>query len=299
MNILKLQDKPPTVTATPTWHRAAKHRRVATVLTSFFVLCTLLCLVSESHALPFVIDDFTDPNPLSLDPVTGDIFVIGGFSADPKLIKQDSVLILGGQRDVLVDVKGTPQPVSASGVIGEGVFIFNSSEPATTVTLQYDGTGTIAGGDDVNGPPAALTMNPGGLPDPTDITVNGQKMFRLSFLSTDAGPLQSSFEATIRVSARAGGEAEFIGQVMESTSPSSFLAEFQDFIPTGGFDLNTSFGDVDSIEIVLNSSELTGVDFRLTAIETVPEPASWGLALLGFSLIFRRGTRKARRALSV
>ncbi|NQU22181.1 MAG: hypothetical protein HQ567_12930, partial [Candidatus Nealsonbacteria bacterium] len=58
-----------------------------------------------------MIDPFDGPDP-------SDSYFISAVDADPLLIETTDASILGGERDLLVDVLGTSTPISASGTIG-------------------------------------------------------------------------------------------------------------------------------------------------------------------------------------
>ena len=60
-----------------------------------------LVIGSAAQAAPVVIDDFTTPGA----PVA---YVITLMSPDPHLVKSGGPGILGGERDLLVDVAGVP-----------------------------------------------------------------------------------------------------------------------------------------------------------------------------------------------
>jgi len=214
-----------------------------------------------------VIDDFSAPD-------SSVVTVINLLNPDPTLIKTSDGSILGGERDVLVDVQGNPSFISYAGIVGGGSLEFASSGPAgTAATLQYDGLDA-----DVVGPPAQL-VNAEGLGG-MDLTSYGSK-FYFDFLWTDPGS-EAVIDILIRVNSIAQSST-FSGGIPGSSSPLTFLAPFSSFS-------NLSvFQNVTSIEVILNSSGGQNVDFELDTFG-IPEPAT--LSLLGLGVVAALGRRK-------
>ena len=129
-----------------------------------------------SHA-DLMIDDFSDP-------VGERVIIIHNSDLDPTLLKTSSGggSVLGGERDLLLDVLGVSKATSFSGSIGAGVFEFGSvGDPGTVAVLQYDGLDA-----DVPGHPASL-INAEGLGGvaPKD-TVYGVVLAGQAFAVTEA-----------------------------------------------------------------------------------------------------------------
>ncbi|MHC4179047.1 MAG: hypothetical protein ACYSWU_16155, partial [Planctomycetota bacterium] len=95
--------------------------------------CLIVCGLAPARA-DFIIDDFDAPNLANLE-----ILVIDFLDPDPTIVQTPDVGILGGERDILLDVIGTPTPTSFVGEIGDGSFVFGGSSPGTAATIQYDG----------------------------------------------------------------------------------------------------------------------------------------------------------------
>ena len=225
-----------------------------------------LILVQAAAAQP-VIDDFSVPDPVGA-------VVINLLDPDPTLIETADVLLaaVGGERDILLDVLGVSGPVSFSGSIGGGTFLFNSGAIGVAVILQYDGLDS-----DTVGPPASL-VNSEGL-GVVDLTSIGGAFF-LDFLSIEGGPVQTTgIEIEVH---GGGGSAQFGGQIPDSATPSTFLAPF------GGFSNAGVLQSATSIELRINPGGASNVDFELDAVG-VPEPATVCLLGLGsLALLWRR-----------
>jgi len=247
---------------------------------SFGKLGLLLCLavllgsifsVASATAAPVLIDDFSQPNPDSF-------FVISALNPDPYLHKTTAAGILGGQRDMLIDVQGAPGLTTAVGSIGAGRLDFGSSGPVTAY-LQYDGVDV-----DVIGPPAALTDG-GALGG--NLTGGGtNNQFRLSFNNIDGGVIANPLKVSLNLNGP-GGTASFSGTIPESALPTTYSVPFSSFATAGSF----SFASVSSLLVTLNAvPAASNVDFELTRIETVPEPGTLALCGLGMVglLLWRR-----------
>ncbi len=250
------------------------------------LVCALQFAVSTADAVPLVIDDFSEPDPIDNTIPSNDIFVIEFINNDPTLIQQDEASILGGQRDVLVDVVGTPGNVSATGEIGEGQFVFNSANPGSVVSLQYDGVDA-----DVQ-PDLDDALDLGG-EDGFDLTQEGhQKGIRISFLTFDAGPEEDSVPIDIVMTGPGGASAQLPAGTEISESAPTQTYTFSSFVLSGGF----SFTAVTSITIIINSpGTQADVDFVMTEIAVVPEPSVTALCLSGAMAIGMRVLHARRR----
>ncbi len=233
------------------------------------VVLSIFAVGARAANVPLVIDDFSAP-------VIGVPTVINLLNPNPTFVKTSGASIFGGERDVLIDVKGTPVPISYAGVVGGGSFMFASfGSPGTVVTLQYDGLDA-----DVVGPPAQL-VNAEGLGG-ADLTVYGSA-FYMDFLFADGGDA-TEIDIQIRVNSTTQSST-FSGAVPESPSPLTFLAPFNSFSDPSVFQNATS------IEVILNSSGTPNVDFELGSFG-VPEPGT--ILLLGLGGLGVLRNRRSR-----
>jgi len=197
--------------------------------------------------------------------------VITILNPDPTLSKALAAGILGGERDLLLDVMGASGLVAYSGSVGQGTFAFNSSQPGTAATLQYDGIDV-----DVVGPPASLVNNEGlgGL----DLTAGGSG-FYLDFQSIDGGQTQMT---ALQIEVHGPGKsATFAGAIPDAGVPFSYVAPF------AAFSDPSVFSNVTSITVRINPAGARDVDFELDQVG-VPEPGTLALVGLGLAALIRR-----------
>ena len=207
------------------------------------------------------IDNFNNPSPADIFFITQDT---GGVPYD--VLQENGSGMLGGYRNVLVNVLGTPDPSSAIGFVGTsgGVSEFNlSAESAppnglgTSATLQYSGSNTTSFQS-----PNSLT-NAAALPN-IDLTNNGINTgISLNFDVLKAG---SSTAITVPLQITATGptgSATFGALLNQSTSAFTYAAPFSTFVTTGTF----SFSDITSLTITLNSSAEPGLDYDLLGVQ--------------------------------
>jgi len=222
-------------------------------------------MVTAISAQAYTIDLFTSPRVVT---------VIDLNDPDPTLVKVNHVDTLGGQRDLLLDVLGTPGAVSYAGTIGEGSFVFNSGSPGVAATLQYDGIDA-----DVVGPPASL-VNAEGLGG-FDLTAGGTDRFNLDFTRIDGGDYQYT---DIEIEVHNGADvALFVGTIPDSSIPIRYDVLFSSF--TG---ITSALSSATSLEIRFNPTSHSDVDFTMTGSIGTPEPATMGLLALGGLAMLKR-----------
>jgi hypothetical protein len=236
----------------------------------------LLLGAELSSAAPLMIDDFETPTPAG-------VLLIGINQPNGKPFQElGSPVTIGNQRDVKVDVLGTPKANSAQVLIGHesdlynrGIFQFaTASDPASVVTLQYDGEDVNTDALDNAHALQQLVLPDGGI--------------TISFLSVDA-PDGGTLDVIIRLSSN-GAEATYLGNINETGDPTSLFASYSEFDVGDGF----NFANVNSFEFVFNSAGKVDVDFVVDQIWTVvPEPSTWVLSLL--SLTGMAMARRVRR----
>jgi hypothetical protein len=214
-----------------------------------------------ASAAPIVIDDFGQPNPEQF-------YVIAAINADPLLHKTAHPSILGGERDLLVDVVGSSALTTAAGTVGGGELDFGTSGPVLGM-LQYDGV------DADQLLPTRALVNAQGLT--VDLTGGGtNNALRLDFDSIDGGPPATPLSYTITLTSPLAGVATRTGTLAETASPQSYLIPFASFTPS----VNFAFTNVSSITLTLNGGVTQpDSDFKLSLFAAVPEPHS--VALLG------------------
>ena len=240
-------------------------------LTRLGVLAGTFVMLFAVSAQAYPVDTFTGPKVVT---------AISLQDPDPTLLKTDNVDIIGGQRDLLLDVSnvsGPAGPATYIGTIGEGSFVFNSGTPGVTATLQYDGDDT-----DIVGPPASL-VNSEGLGG-VDLTAAGTNSFKLDFLSIEGGDYQDT-DVTIEVH-NGTDKATFIGKIPDSSVPTRYEVLFSDF--TG---ITSALASATSLEICLNPNGNPDVNFIMTGSVGVPEPATMILLALGGIAVLRRRNR--------
>ncbi len=239
-------------------------------LFGLFLVCAMIAGVSSAHA-DFIIDDFDAPETIRFP-------VIDGYDPDPTLVETDDAGIMGGQRDLLLDVIGSSNLVSFSGEIGGSRLQFNGSSPGATAILQYDGQDV-----DIEGPPAELVNSEmlGGI----DLTAYSSG-FRLDLGSIDGGGVQTT---GIEIEVHSGTIiATFADVIADSDMPIVYD------VPFASFTNPSVFGDVTSIKFRFNPSGADDVDFRVDKISVVPEPST--LMLLATCAVGLVALRRKRRA---
>ncbi len=172
--------------------------------------------------------DAVDPNPFQLTTTSG-----GGD-------------IIGGTRDLTVNVLGPTNPISANGFVGmvdPGDGLFNlgtaTSGPGTEVTMLYDANGAGLGAD--------LTSGGG----------NGLR-FDFDYLQVGTGTTMD-LEITL---VGPTGSATLSTNVTANTGAFGFFAPFTSFNTSGTF----SFTNVSSVQLNFNSNGVQDTDFEINQI---------------------------------
>ena len=245
---------------------------------ALLVAASVAMLVTSANAAHIMVDSFDNP--------VAQTFFVPGVSpwgnGEPATIQQPEIPdpalagIIGGQRDVLIELLADSLPMSAAGMIGyEATYdvgylqIATFGEAGTCVVAQYDGR------DDDPDDSLVDAESLGGL----DLTGGGTNYeFKLSFPSIDGGDgttlkLKVSVEAT-------GGSDSVEYDIPESNTPSIFSVPFSDFDPS-------LFSSVKSITFAFNDlpEPVSNIDFELDCIEAVPEPSAFALLAVGAVLI--------------
>ncbi len=219
----------------------------------------LVFAASTSARAEYIIDDFSAP----VDTV---VRVIAWAHPDLSVVETPDAGILGGERDILLDVIGTPGFSSFIGEIGAGSFISGCTSPGTAATIQYDG---------VDADPADALTNSEGL-GPVDLTVHGDR-FALDFLSLDGGGSQFT-EIWITVFSPGGFSDLLVDLIPDSAGPSTYVSPaFGDWVT------NADPTNVAAVEFSMNPIGIDDVDFELDTISIVPEPSTLALCVLGLA----------------
>jgi len=195
------------------------------------------------------IDDFSDPSP-------ADVFFINAVDPNPLLLQESGPGIIGGQRDVLVNVLGPSNPISANGFVGtisatSGVFNLGtaSNGPGTEVSLQYDGIDA-----DTTALNNAMTLN-------ANLIAAGNNGFRLNFNFVQVGT-GTTMDMHILATGPGGATANFSMLIDESVDPFNLFIPYASFSTAGGF----SFANVTGLQVNFNESGVQDVDFELDQI---------------------------------
>ncbi len=233
----------------------------------------------EARAATITIDPFEAPDP-------GEAFFTFNSEDDPPFVPRQRALletsdggILGGERDVLMEVVGAPTVFSGSGEVGlpSGILQFGTyGEAPVKISLQYDG---LDAGDST----ADGLVDAEGLAD-VDLTDGGSNWaLEMQFVSLDAGD-DPMTDMTLKITAVGdGGSATYEGLIAESVDP------FEIRIPFADFSDSSVMESVGSLTFSLNGSAAptANVDFELDNLAAVPEPSTLILliALAGCSLV--------------
>jgi hypothetical protein len=202
------------------------------------------------------IDDFTAPDPAS-------VYLINASDPNPFLLQSTGSGIIGGQRDLLINVLGSANPISASGFVGAvnpGSNVFNlgsaSSGPGTEVSLQYDGVDA-----DTTALNDALALG-------ADLTAGGANGFRLDFNFLQIG---SGTTMDMKISlVGPSGTASYSANITENVGAFKVFVPYSSFSTTGSF----SFANVSSLRYDFNAAGEQDVDFELDQIVAPQQKAT-------------------------
>lgn len=248
---------------------------------AFAVAIAIVGSVQPATAAPLLIDDFASE--------TSHYYIVGASSTPPfhangLPVKSSGLLsVLGGERDVLVEVQGTPAPQSAQFMLGvdeasfpSGVFyVATAGSPASVATLQYDGEDD----DDASLSNAQLL----------DFALPAGGGFAIDFISIDSPGSPQGLKVDIHLTSIGGGTASFNDFAPETASPSTFSAPLASFLKSAEFDS----AHISSVTFVFNGAMLADADFTIDNLRAVPEPAALSLAAVGAiaALAWRRRVR--------
>ena len=268
-----------------------------------------------AHAGMFVIDDFMGPEYVDFSDapfLAAPGHSTWGWVGSPQVLQSDDDAILGGQRDLWLNVTEIPPSAQTSSwvtagsngnseqLIG-GALLFGSAHPGTGLCLQYDGDGEVEE-DFEDGLFDAQALGK------VDLTDGGENdRFQLAFDYIDAGSINdATLHFEVKVASDTGGWAHYMAMIPESqTDAFVYDVPFSEFTFHDGADASL-FTEADSITFFFNDGveplpdgdTTLDVDFRLTQIATaVPEPGSMLLAAAGFAVLAAAGRRRRRRAL--
>ncbi|MDZ7615514.1 MAG: SpaA isopeptide-forming pilin-related protein, partial [Patescibacteria group bacterium] len=186
-----------------------------------------------------VVDSFAEPDPEDIWVSSASFVHVGSM--------------LGGERELLIEVLGTPGGSSTSGSVGtigaDGTLAFGTGgDPGTKAVLTYDGTLLIPLSEDLTGG----GVNTAFRLDMTMLQVAGHMDVTINLVGPE-------------------GSATFTGELPESASAKSHYIPFADFVASGTF----SFEEVTSIQISFNPGGVPDVDFILDAISIMQGPRSF------------------------
>jgi len=245
-----------------------KNRLLHCVLFASAVFVLALPVRGES----LVIDDFESPSPAEVFALAGP----GPVLPSEMLMQHNVSGVLGGQRDVLVEVLSGPQSISVAGLVGYdadfevgNIQLAAFGNPGTRLSLQYDGADGAINPDTTDGLQNARAMN-------VDLTGGGTSTgLLLRFLSVDPAQIEGLPVSIVATSPNntLGGQLVYEGFVPESAGGMDHVIPFADFsVEAAPGDPIPSFSQIDSLTFVFNGEGVPNVDYRLDLIKAVPEP---------------------------
>ena len=162
-----------------------------------------------------------------------------------------------GSCDLLINVLGMPNPISASGFVGHGWSLNNGVFNLGTATNGVWNSGHNAIrrnrcrhlGIEQLARPAA------------DLTANGNNGIRLDFNFLQVG-VGTTMNFTINATSPGGGTALFNGVITQNPTGFSLFVPFSSFTTTGTF----TFANVSSLTFVFNPTGVQDADFEINQI---------------------------------
>lgn len=252
------------------------------------LLAVIVPLASVARA-EMVIDDFELPNDGAAYFVEGEM-----PGTNSILIQQQALGVIGGQREVFVDVLGDAEPISASVMSGYDsvnevglLQVATFGNPGTCVMLQYDGEDEGVGTDQI------VLANSHGLLH--DLTGGGQfSSILFRFAGCDGVEplgLDTSITATTPQ-----GDLTWSGYLANSGGPAERLVPFAWFTATPIQPNDPpSFSSIDSLTFEFNGNGTPDVDFELDLVAVVPEPSTWVLLGVACCILVVHGRRRRQR----
>jgi len=237
------------------------------------VVFALFACGAATYGGTIAVDTFDTPDP-------GKTFIIPGMPpwGDENPLARTDTLPSMVERDLVVEVVGIPQQVSAVGVIGyeqaydRGVFRLGTLGSAgTQAILQYHGPTGMG--------PISLDLTDDGAND----------RLELAFNYVDPG-FGETMDVHVTVGAPDGTTSTVGLDVAETEGPVVVEVPFADFTPN-------LFSTVSSLTFTFNDgvAPAPNVDFELDGIQAVPEPSAIvSLCALG-ALALAVGTWRWRR----
>ena len=254
------------------------------------IAVSLAACVNSASASSLLIDNFSTPDP-------SQFYVVGSHNIVTSYQTSSS---LGGQRDTLLDVVGTPTPVSLIAVVGhDHVNNMDDLEVATignspgVVLLQYSGVhnfntgnGTLVNGYALGGAPhTGIDLTNGGVNHFFGFTIgSSDEALGISVTVTSPGPNGTELTST------------GIALVQTTSTPSTVTIPFASLVGSA------SMSNADSVTFAFNSTFAPNIDFTLMQINTmnpVPEPSSYVLSAAGFTALLGLGMKSKRRLAGV
>ena len=226
----------------------------------------------------------------AVDLFTKDQFVQDIVLGGPEQFSsvQDSS-ILGGERDVLVEVLSQTQSFAGARVIVSGgtLSFSNDANAGAKANVQWDGLDNSS----------TLNYGLGGVSG-VDLTAGGNNSFVWELKSAD---LNFFFEITAYTDASNWAKLSISNPFTTYAMLPLFFSDFQT-APLPGFITRTTSGTgidftkLRALEVVLNTTGKVDVDLSIGAIKTgqVPEPTTlslFGISLLAMGLSFKRSKR--------
>ncbi len=245
-----------------------------------WLLSLVAVWVQVASATPIPIDDFAEPS----DPY--EFYVVDTSSL---LVTEQVPGPIGGEREALFQVIGTPTSNSASGIIGydpdRSLELFGQNTVGTSptvTTITYNGIGNAGlGGIDLT---SGFSNN----------------RFLFEFISAEAQPLPNTNALDLAVIVgSASGTSSADVSLPNSLSPFNIEIFFSQLTPLTGS--GATLTNVESIVVKFNSiKQVPNIDFELHAISAVPEPIGFLSMAIGGVMgccglkLARRGNRRRR-----